>query len=101
MLYQANFVYLRDGYKAINYCMENKDIDVILMDIKLHDIDGCKATKIIKKFLPKLPIVAFTAGLMPEEREECFKAGCDDLIPKPFSEEEFFNTLDKYLKLKF
>lgn len=71
--------------------------DIILMDLKMPGIDGYETTKIIRTIYPKLPIIAFTAMEMTEERNKCIKYGMNDYISKPFTAEKLKTTLQKYV----
>jgi CheY-like chemotaxis protein len=96
--YKINFVYIADGYKAVEYCQKNKNIDLVLMDIKLHNIDGFQVTKLIKNLNPQLPVIFFTAYLLSEIKEKCFESGCDEIISKPFNMDELFSKIDYFFK---
>jgi CheY-like chemotaxis protein len=96
--YDINLIHIKDSSKALHYCCENKNIDLVLMDIMLPVMNGYKATMLIKKLFPTLPVVAFTVCIMPEEKKKCFEAGCDDIIPKPFKIDDFLSKIDTFLK---
>ncbi len=80
--------------------LQNKEYDLILMDIQMPIMDGYEATKIIRhEFqLPKnqIPIIAITAHAMIEEKEKCIKVGMNDYISKPFTPENLFNKIKIY-----
>ena len=59
--------------------------DVVLMDIGLPDLDGCEATRRLRAdpATQALPIIALTAHMMPDEREQAIAAGCDEFHGKP------------------
>ena len=79
--------------------------DVVLMDCQMPDIDGLAATRIIRKREREasngakrhLPIIALTAGIMPEQQERCFEAGMDAVLAKPLRIDELAETLRKHL----
>ncbi len=74
--------------------------DLILMDIVLPVMNGYQATRLIRQN-PKthsIPVIAVTALTSSEEREECFKSGCDDHIAKPFTTKDLFPCIEKLLK---
>ena len=60
-------LYATNGKIAVDMCKEHKDIDLVLMDIKMPVMDGYEATKIIKKDNPNLPVVIQTAYSFNEE----------------------------------
>jgi len=81
-----------NGLDAIKL-IENNNFDVVLMDIHMPGISGIEATKKVRKFKPDLPIVALTAVTIDENLDEFYKAGFNDIIPKPFKTEEFFEKI--------
>ena len=90
-----------DAETGIASAREQKP-DLILMDIALPEMDGIKATKILKndEATKHIPIVAVTAFAMRGDRETILAAGCDEYIPKPFKLKEFTETIKKFLKKK-
>jgi PAS domain S-box-containing protein len=90
-------LHARNGQEAVEICKENSEIDFIFMDLKMSIMSGFEATKLIKEFRPKLPIVAQTAYSTNREKELAFSAGCDDFVSKPTSEETLNEIIYKYL----
>jgi len=77
--------------------------DMILMDIRMPEMDGYQATRSIRE-LPggdKLPIVALTASVFEQDREQVLASGCDDLLRKPIETEGLFEIIGQMLGLKF
>lgn len=91
-------IWAKDGEKAIQYCKENPDIDLVLMDINMPNMNGYEATKEIRKFCPDLPIIAQTAYAIAGDREKSIEAGSDDYISKPIKKDELYSLLYKYLQ---
>ncbi len=73
------------GKSAVETCRNNPDIDLILMDIKMPDMDGYEATRLIRQFNPKVIIIAQTAFGLAGERENALSAGCTDYLAKPIN----------------
>lgn len=92
----ANILHADTGIKAIEICHENK-VDLILMDIKMPEMDGLEATQIIKKENKKIPIVAITAFAMENDKKISLNAGCDAYVSKPFNESKLLSLLNTYL----
>jgi two-component system, cell cycle response regulator DivK len=86
-----------NGLKAIAI-VKAEPIDLILMDIKLPEMDGFDATSEIKKIKPSIPIIAQTAFAMEQEKIACFKAGCDDYIAKPYEPTKLIERVKYFLK---
>lgn len=74
--------------------------DLVLMDIRLPDIDGLEATKKIKtdEIGKQIPIVVLSADVTQNRRSAAFSHGADDYLIKPLQLEKLQKVLDKYLK---
>ncbi|MBN2349846.1 MAG: response regulator [Bacteroidales bacterium] len=97
---KGNINRAKNGRDAVELACSLNDLDLILMDLQLPDITGLEATRKIRKHHPDIPIIAQTAARTPEEHEEAKKAGCTDLIEKPFKMEELLEIIHKYLELQ-
>jgi len=93
----AEIIHAVDGVEAVDKCRENLRISLVLMDVQMPEMNGLEATKIIKQFRKKLPIIAQTANAIAEERQKCFEAGFDDFITKPINISELLIKIDKWL----
>jgi PAS domain S-box-containing protein len=93
--YRADAV--ADGKEVIE-ALERQDYDLVLMDIKMPEMDGITATQVIRKLLPEKgpKIVAITAFALHGDREKCLEAGMDDYISKPIQLKELAAILMKY-----
>ena len=87
-----------NGREAIEKVEALGDIDIVLMDLKMPEMDGLEATRILKHKYPKLPIIALTANAFSSDREQAFEAGCDDFLSKPVNSELCLETMAKYFK---
>ena len=88
----------RNGLDAVRLCKDHPDIDFVLMDIKIPDLNGYEATKIIREFNKDIIIFAQTAYALPGDREKAIAAGCNDYISKPYSQSELTGLINKYIK---
>lgn len=95
---KALILWAKNGMEAVTMCKNNRDIDMVLMDIRMPLLNGFEATKSIKSFRPDLPIIAQTAFSSPEDEELCYKAGCDDYIVKPIHNDRIITMIDQYLE---
>lgn len=92
-----------NGQSALERLQEEYSaIDLVLMDMQMPILDGPDTTLLWRAFeaanaLPRLPIVAMTANVMPEHRERCFESGMDDMINKPFTREELYQLISRYI----
>ncbi len=87
-----------NGMDAVRLCKENPDIDIILMDIKMPELDGYQATKKIREFNKEIIIIAQTSYAFPDDREKAITAGCNDYLSKPYSQSELTELLKKWTK---
>ena len=84
------------GKQAIELVKENPGIDIILMDIKLPDINGIELTKIIKSINGNIKVIAQTAYALSGDRESVIAAGCSGYISKPVNRDELLNLILAY-----
>lgn len=92
-----NITVVTDGQEAVNSCLHSQ-FDLVLMDMKMSEMNGYKATRLIKEFNPKLVIIGLSAYAMPDQIQKALDAGCNDYITKPISQNMFLDKLNKYLK---
>lgn len=85
-----------DGMEAVTMYDEVKP-DLILMDIKMPNLDGLEATKIIRELSGTVPIIAQSAFAYEQDRKAAKEAGCNDFIAKPIAQEKLMSMIDKWL----
>ncbi len=85
----------KTGVEAVKICRENPDLDLILMDIRMPEMNGYEATSEIRKFNDKIIIIAQTAFALAGDREKALKAGCNQYITKPIRRELLLKLLKK------
>jgi PAS domain S-box-containing protein len=68
--------------------------DVILMDLKMPGISGIEATRKIRVFNPEVPIIAQTAYVMAEEKDQSLEAGCNHFVTKPLDRTVVMEIID-------
>ena len=86
----------KDGMEAVNMFVEINP-DIILMDMKMPNLDGLDATKIIRELSPGVPIIALTAFAYDHDRKAALEAGCNDFLTKPFTQEKLKETIKKWV----
>jgi len=94
----VKLLFARNGKEAVYLFSTTPKIDLILMDLKMPEMDGYKATEIIKIQNKNIPIIANTAYAMLYERDSCLEKGFDDYIAKPFSVSDLITIINKHLK---
>ena len=90
----------RTGVEAVEACRTNPDIDLVMMDIKMPEMDGYEATRQIRQFNKDVVIIAQTALALTGDREKAIETGCNDYISKPFSPASLTELIEKHLKNK-
>ncbi len=86
-----------DGSEAFAACIEYPDIQLIVMDIRMPEMNGVEATRLIRKYQPRLPIVAYSALNHPEYKHLMKKMNCEEFLLKPVKVNVILATLSKYL----
>ncbi len=86
------------GVETIEACRNNPDIDLILMDIRMPDLNGYEATRQIRQFNKEVVIIAQTAFGLSGDREKAIEAGCNDYISKPVNKNGLLTLIQKYFK---
>lgn len=88
------------GTEAVQLCKDLKDIDLILMDIKMPEMDGYEATREIRGFNKEVVIIAQTAYALSSDKDKVIEAGCNDYLAKPIRIKELDELINKYFKNK-
>ena len=90
-----------NGEEALKL-IEFRNFDIVLMDLQMPVMGGIEATQKIRtqKRFKNLPVIAMTADVMEEAKNEALQAGLNDYISKPIDVNELFNLLIKWIKPK-
>jgi PAS domain S-box-containing protein len=99
MKLNCKIIYAKNGKEAVDFCKDEQNIDIILMDIKMPVLDGISATRQIKKIRPEIKVIAQTAYTSNYEKTVALEAGCDEFISKPLEQEQFIQVINKFLKI--
>lgn len=96
--FQSDTAY--NGVEALQR-MEEKEYDLVLMDVQMPEMDGLTATRHIRSNLNNpnkdVKIMAMTASVLKHEIDRCFEAGMDEYIPKPFDPDELYSKIVKLI----
>jgi PAS domain S-box-containing protein len=90
-----------NGKKALE-ALKKLPVDLILMDVQMPEMDGIRATELIRKNYwraASLPIIALTANAMKEEKDRCLKSGMSDYVFKPIQAKELIAKVEKWARL--
>ena len=96
--YGQEIIYVKTGKEAVEACLNNPDIDLVIMDIQMPEMNGYEATRQIREFNKGVKIIAQTAYALHGDKEKAIAAGCDDYIAKPIDADaliqKIFNLLN-------
>jgi signal transduction histidine kinase/CheY-like chemotaxis protein len=88
-----------DGVEAVE-AASRSPFDLILMDVQMPNMDGLTATRRIRcgaaTGAPRVPIIAMTANVLPEQVARCLEAGMDDHLGKPINPQKLLEALDRW-----
>ncbi|MES2575340.1 MAG: HAMP domain-containing protein [Bacteroidota bacterium] len=98
--YGLDVISAESGQEAIDLLNENKDIDIVLMDIMMPEMDGYETMKRIRKDNKHkdLTIIAVTAKAMKGDRQRCIESGASDYMTKPVNVEQLSSLMRVWLK---
>ena len=99
VLKKASFKVFRskNGIETVEICRNAPKINILLTDIKMPGMDGFESTRLIRKILPDLPIIALSGLISSEDEKEARLAGCNEYIVKPVSKIKLLKTIDNLL----
>ena len=88
-----------DGAEALRILDQNKQVDLVLMDMMMPEMDGYESTRRIRNnpATKDLPVIAVTAKTMTGDREKCIRAGASDYISKPVDVDQLLSLLRVWL----
>ncbi len=91
-----NMLWAKNGKEAVDIFID-QDIDLVLMDIKMPEMNGYDACDQIKEMNPDVPVLAQTAYALAGEKEQILESGFDDYIAKPIKQKALLVFLSKYV----
>ena len=95
---EAQILHASNGFQAVELCRSISKIDLVLMDIKMPEMDGLEATRQIRQFNKKIPVIAQTAFIMEIDPDKCLAVGCNAVIGKPIEIKEFLEKINDFLR---
>jgi len=96
--YCVEILIAKTGWEAVDICQKYPELDLVLMDIKMPEMDGYEATRQIRYFNKNLVIFAQTAFAQRGDREVALAAGCNDYISKPISKDLLASMIKKHFQ---
>ena len=91
-------LHAKNGFETVEICKNNPDIDIILLDIRMPEMDGYEAVKEIRKFNKNVFVVAQTAYAFSFDKEKAIESGCNEYLSKPINRNKLFRIIDNYLE---
>lgn len=92
-----NIIRVENGLDAVNICKNRRDIDIILMDIKMPVMDGIEATRQIRIMRPEIPVIAVTAYAYDTDKKRLLESGFNEYLPKPLKRDSLLKMLKKFI----
>jgi PAS domain S-box-containing protein len=83
--FNAKIIRANNGEEALDMFVANRNIDLILMDIKMPLVDGFECVKRIRIVNQEIPIIAVTAYAFNSDMQRAIEVGCNDYISKPYN----------------
>jgi CheY-like chemotaxis protein len=96
----AYILHAVNGREAIDIFKANPDIKLILMDIKMPEMDGFEATRQIKLIDNNIPVIAITAYAMSGDEERIIAAGFNGYLSKPLNKNSLLKKMEEFIVLR-
>ncbi|WP_395049570.1 ATP-binding protein [Flavobacterium sp.] len=96
-----NVIRAVNGQEAVDICINNPNIDLVLMDIKMPIMNGFEALEKIKVIRPELIVIAQTAYSSSEDEVRIYNSGFYGYITKPINREKLFEMFDDVFRNKY
>ncbi len=94
----AQLFFASTGKEALECCNQHQDIEIILLDIKLPDINGFNLIEQLKKICPRAIIIAQTAFASIHDKKQALEAGFSYYLSKPLKQEILLKTLTRAIR---
>jgi CheY-like chemotaxis protein len=89
----------KNGKEAVEMLRKDNTYNIIFMDMQMPEMNGIDATRIIRNEICKdTPVIALSAAVLKEDRENATEAGMNDFLEKPVNVEKLKEVLAKYSK---
>ncbi len=95
--HQIKYKEAENGHEVLALVLK-QDFDVILLDVRMPEMNGIEAAREIRKIKPGIPLIALTAAVSDEDRQLYRDAGMAAFLPKPFAEAELLKVISSVLE---
>ncbi|NCC73027.1 MAG: response regulator [Sphingobacteriia bacterium] len=89
----AKIAHAQSGMEGIRKCLENRKIDLVIMDINLPGLNGLEATRELKTLKENIVIIGQSAFISACTRNDCLEAGMDEFFIKPINPPELIGLI--------
>lgn len=96
---ESKILHASNGEEAVMLFKANPDVELILMDMKMPQMDGFEATRQIKLINKNVHIIAITAYAMSGDEERVIEAGCDGYLSKPINRKSLLDKIGEFIKV--
>ncbi len=80
--------------------LKEKEIDLVISDIRMPKVDGLQLMKKIKNFDPTIPVFLISGALLDDDQKETVGEKADGYLKKPFTIEELLDYVDRGMKIR-
>jgi len=94
---RVELIHAHSGHEAIEHARVNNNIKLVLMDLRMPQMDGFSATRLIKSIRPELPVIAQTAYYYNNLQDESTDLGFSGFLIKPFTQRQLIDILNPYI----
>ena len=98
--FEAKTLWAKNGKEALDFIVYNQNIDLVIMDIRMPELDGYETSTKIRVINKNLPIIAYTAYALYGDEEKSLNAGCDDYLKKPAKASDLIKMIKKHIQKK-
>jgi PAS domain S-box len=95
----AEIINAYNGLEALSEFQKRPKIDLVLLDIRLPDLNGLDLARQMKELRPEIPVIAQTAYASESDHNDCLLAGCDGYVSKPIQQSKLFKTIAQTLNI--
>lgn len=95
---KIRILHAKNGIEAVKLYKENPDIDLVLMDIRMPEMNGLEASELIMEYDSNADIIAQSAYAIPEIVERCAKIGIHKMLEKPINQRDMLAECAKYIQ---
>ncbi|GEM_PF-2212887 len=93
----AKVLWAQSGEEAVDFCRRPGRVDMVLMNLRINQMDGKEATRQIKVVDPDVAVIGHTSTPMSNDREEAYQAGCTSFLTKPFKPANFLAAMERFI----